>query len=110
MPVATIGRAALQDKIAANPGLVIVDALPRTAYDRGHIPGAISIPSEEIIAQAPGLLPDRDAEIVVYCKNGPCRRSGRAAERLLGLGYTRIYDYHEGRDGWTGAGLPLDGT
>ena len=103
-----IGRTALLVKIEANDSLVIVDALPRTAYARGHIPGAISIPSEEIVAQAGVLLPDRKTDIVVYCKNGPCRRSERAAERLERLGYTHVFDYHDGRDDWSAAGLPLE--
>ena len=103
-----IDRAELQSLMAGDETLVLIDALPATAYARSHIPGAISIPSEDILARAPQVLTDRHAAIVTYCKNGPCRRSERAAERLQSLGYTRVYDYHLGRDDWAGAGLPLE--
>lgn len=59
-------------------------------------------------ARAPETLPDKDAEIVVYCGNAPCKRSDRAAERLLDLGYTQVRDYHEGMDDWMEAGLPME--
>lgn len=106
--VKVIDRAELRAKLARDTGVVVIDALPTTAYDRGHIPGAISIPSDDIVARAPDMLGDRDAEIVVYCKNGPCRRSERAADRLEALGYRHVYDYHAGRDDWSEAGLPLE--
>lgn len=105
--VTRIDRTLLQDMIARNENLVLIDVLPETAYVRGHIPGAINIPSEEILARAPTLLTDLDAEIIVYCKNGPCKRSQRAAQRLETLGFTRVYDYHLGRDDWSSSGLAL---
>jgi rhodanese-related sulfurtransferase len=98
----------LRGMLAQDENVVLIDTLPTTAYARGHIPGAISIPSDDIIARAPEELPNHDAKIVVYCKNGPCRRSERAAERLDSLGYTHVYDYHLGRDDWADAGLLLE--
>ena len=50
-----------------DPSLVLVDVLPRESYSGGHIPGALSLPVAEIPARAAGVLPDRNAEIVVYC-------------------------------------------
>jgi rhodanese-related sulfurtransferase len=106
--VKVIDRAELQRMLVRDESVVLIDALPITAYVRGHIPGAISIPSEDIVVRAPEMLTDRNAEIVVYCKNGPCRRSERAAERLESLGYTHVWDYHLGRDDWSEAGLPIE--
>ncbi len=57
---------------------------------------------------APKLLPDNDAQIVVYCANGPCQNSGIAARRLEQLGYTSVRDYHEGKAEWVEAGLPIE--
>ena len=105
--VKVIDRIELQDLLARDENVVLIDTLPITSYARGHIPGAISIPSDDIIVRAPQELPNLDAKIVVYCKNGPCRRSERAAERLDALGYTHVCDYHLGRDDWTDAVLPL---
>lgn len=50
--------------------VVILDVLPPEAYERGHIPGAISIPLAQIRDRAPVDLPDRNQDIIVYC-GGP---------------------------------------
>lgn len=47
--------------------LKIVDVLPAEAYASGHIPGAISLPLDEVNSRARELIPDRDAEVAVYC-------------------------------------------
>lgn len=46
---------------------IVVDVLPREAYISAHIPGAISLPLAEVSSRAREVIPDRDAEIVVYC-------------------------------------------
>jgi rhodanese-related sulfurtransferase len=87
----------------------VIEALPEQYYRQSHIPGAINIPHDEVDARAAELLPDKRAEIVVYCASGPCRNSGVAANRLAGLGYTNVRDYHEGKAEWIDAGLPVEG-
>lgn len=99
----------LKRRIAANPELVLVDARPEPNYRHSHLPGAINIPYNEVDVLAPTLLPDRDAEIVVYCANGPCPMSPIATARLVALGYANVADYHEGKAEWVGAGLPVEG-
>ena len=54
------------------------------------------------------LPPDKAAEIVVYCANGPCRNSGLAARRLAEIGYTNVHDYDAGKADWIEAGLPVE--
>jgi rhodanese-related sulfurtransferase len=100
----------LRERIEANPELVLVEALPEQYFRHSHLPGAINIPHTEVDARAADLLPDRDAEIVVYCANGPCENSGIASARLVELGYTRVADYHEGKAEWIEAGLPVEGA
>jgi rhodanese-related sulfurtransferase len=50
-----------------DPSLTIVDALPQASYETSHIPRSINVPVSEIEERAPVLLPDRAAEIAVYC-------------------------------------------
>jgi len=50
-----------------DPALTIVDVLPATVYQEGHIPGAINLPLAEVAERAPAVLPDKHAEIGVYC-------------------------------------------
>ncbi len=104
----TITLDALRAKLDAGEALVLVEALGPMYFEQGHLPGAINIPHEEVDELAPVLLADKDAQIVVYCANGPCRNSGIASRRLTQLGYTNVRDYHEGKAEWVEAGLPLE--
>ena len=63
----------LRAKLDSGEELVVVEALGPQYFEAGHLPGAINIPHTEVDALAPSLLPDRDAPIVVYCSDGPCR-------------------------------------
>jgi rhodanese-related sulfurtransferase len=47
--------------------LTIVDVLPEASYVEAHIPGALSLPLEQLASRARELLPDFAAEIAVYC-------------------------------------------
>lgn len=103
-----ISREDLKTMLDRGDSFVLVDTLPETAYRKGHLPGAINIPSDDIRTMAPKRIPERDTEIVVYCANGSCRRSRLAAERLGAMGYRKVRDYHEGKADWIGAGLPVE--
>jgi rhodanese-related sulfurtransferase len=50
-----------------DPSLIVVDVLPSETYAAGHIPGTLSLPLTEITTRARNVLPNRDAEIAVYC-------------------------------------------
>ena len=50
--------------------VTLVDVLSRESFAARHIPGAITLPVDEIRAHAPAVLPDRSAPIVAYC-GGP---------------------------------------
>jgi rhodanese-related sulfurtransferase len=100
----------LRERIDANPNIVLVEALPEQYYRHSHLPAAINIPHDAVDELAPAMLPNEDAEIVVYCASGPCPNSGVAANRLLELGYAHVADYHEGKAEWVEAGLPVEGS
>lgn len=65
--VKTISRDELKEKIDRKDKFRLVETLPATAYHHAHLPGAINLPPDQIPVQAPGLLPEKDADIVVYC-------------------------------------------
>ncbi len=70
---------------------VLLDVREQDEFDEGHIAGAILIPYTEIENKAEEMLPDRDKQILVYCRSG--RRSKIAAESLAKLGYTNIKEF-----------------
>lgn len=63
----TISRDELKQKIDRKDDFVLVEALPKATYDHAHLPGAINLPPDQVAALAPTLLPDKNADIVVYC-------------------------------------------
>ena len=84
--------------------VVVLDVRPRHEYASGHIPGAVSVPVEELeqrLAEVPA-----DVEVVAYCRGAYCvlaydavrllTRHGRSARRL-----------HEGMLEWRLAGMPI---
>jgi len=105
--VAKITRDELKTKLDRGERVVLVEALPPKYFLDQHLPGAINLPHDQVDALAPALLPDKGAEIVVYCANAPCKNSGIAAQRLAELGYGRVRDYHEGKADWIAAGYPV---
>jgi rhodanese-related sulfurtransferase len=62
-----ITRAELKLKIDRSDKFVLVETLPAVTYHHAHLPGAINLPLDQINELAPTLLPDKAAEIVVYC-------------------------------------------
>lgn len=50
-----------------DPSLTIVDARAESLYLDDHLPRAINIPVTEVGTLAAKLLPDRSADIAVYC-------------------------------------------
>lgn len=63
----TISRDELKEKIDRNDDFLLVETLPATAYHHNHLPGAINLPPESVTSLASQVLPDKNAEIVVYC-------------------------------------------
>lgn len=55
-----------------------------------RIPDSVLIPVDEIEQEAASKLTDKAATIFVYCRSG--RRSAIAAEALVKMGYTSVYD------------------
>jgi rhodanese-related sulfurtransferase len=53
-----------------------------------------------------GLLPDQDADIVLYCGGG--FRSALAAESLQKMGYRRVVSMDGGMRAWREAGYPIE--
>ena len=65
--VVTISRDELKTKIERQDEFLLVETLPATAYHHAHLPGAINLPPDQVKQLASTLLPDKAAEIVVYC-------------------------------------------
>ena len=65
--LATITRDDLKKKIDRGDNFTLVETLRPVAYYQAHLPGAINLPPDQVLQRAEQLLPDKNAEIVVYC-------------------------------------------
>jgi len=104
----TITRLELQDKIAGPARPILLEALPAKYFLDGHLPGAVHMPHDKVRALAGAVVPDKDAEIVVYCASATCQNSHIAASTLEQLGYRKVGVYAGGKQDWVEAGLPLE--
>jgi rhodanese-related sulfurtransferase len=74
----------------------------------GDLPDTdLSIPYNEVEQNLDKLPPERDAKIVLYCRSD--RMSNIAAEKLVGLGYSNVWNLEGGFSAWKDAGLPMAG-
>ena len=80
-----------KSRIDSGDEIIILDVRTEDEYNSGHISNAILIPNETITDKMPDLLPDLDAEILIYCRSG--NRSAQAAKKLIAIGYTKVYDF-----------------
>ncbi|MCL1828458.1 MAG: MBL fold metallo-hydrolase [Oscillospiraceae bacterium] len=69
---------------------VFLDVRTEDEYSELRIDGAVLLPHTNIAAEASEKLPDKEQIILVYCKTGI--RSATAADELVKMGYTRVYD------------------
>ena len=104
----TISRQELTEKMNQHARLTLVETLPLEDYRQKHLPGAIDLPVERVKELAGGNLPDKNAEIVVYCASSTCNASEKAADALTHLGYRNVRRYVGGKQEWADAGLPLE--
>lgn len=97
-------RQELAARLRRGDAPVVLDVRPRAEYVAGHIPGAMSVPPEEVAARLRRLPPD--AEVVAYCRGPFCVYADDAVRRLSRRNVTarRLED---GFPEWRQARLPV---
>ncbi len=63
----TISREELKKKIDSKEKFLLLETLAPEMFKPSHLPGALNLPPDQIKQLAPQLLPEKNAEIVVYC-------------------------------------------
>lgn len=98
-----VGREDLLDRVRSGRATVL-DVRPAEEYAAGHIPGAVSIPLDELTARLAELPADR--EIVAYCRGAYCVLSHEAVRLLTAQGRTALR-LSDGMLEWRLADLPV---
>lgn len=85
---------------------VVVDARPKARkYDKGHIPGALSISEREFDQLAATVLPaDKGTPLVFYCGGYKCALSDKSARKAIAVGYANVKTYPAGFPEWKESG------
>jgi rhodanese-related sulfurtransferase/DNA-binding transcriptional ArsR family regulator len=96
-----ITRAELLDR-ARTGDLVVLDVRPGTEFAAGHLPGAVSIPVEELADRLDEL--PTDTEVVAYCRGAYCVMAHDAVRILRAHGY-RARRAEDGALEWRTDGL-----
>jgi rhodanese-related sulfurtransferase len=87
---------------------VAVDGRGGDAYEREHIPSAISLPHKELCLDMVKDL-DKSKTYICYCDGIGCNASTKAALKLLTLGFT-VKELMGGLDWWKRDGHATLGT
>jgi len=64
---------------------ILLDVREPDEWADGHIDTAIHIPVAQVAGTIETVIPDKNAEIIVYCASGG--RSRRVVEELVNMGY-----------------------
>jgi rhodanese-related sulfurtransferase len=94
----------LWQRLQRKDRLVVLDVRPQEEYEAGHIPGAVSIPLDELRNRVREL--PKSKQIVAYCRGPLCALAPEATRYLKSKGY-KVKRLVEGAPDWEAAGLPL---
>lgn len=90
----------------------VVDVLGPESYGRQHLPGAVNVPvdGDDFEDRVQEVAPDKEAPVVVYCRDPECQASPAAAHVLEDhLGYQDVRLFHGGLVAWRRSGRPFEG-
>ena len=88
-------------------GFVLVDVRSPEEHQEGFIPGTdFNIDFRQIQNRHQELRSELCSHIVVYCQSG--HRSNIAADTLMSLGYTNVYNVEGSMNAWEEANYPIE--
>ncbi len=87
-------------------GAHLVDIREQSEWAAGHAAGATYLGKGVIERDIEGRIPDKDAEIILYCGGG--YRSVLAADSLQRMGYTNVSSMMGGWREWSACGAPTE--
>lgn len=95
----------LREQMKDDPEICILDVREPVEWNEFHIPGAIHIPKDQVIAKINDHMPDKNHPIYVHCLGGV--RALYAAHCLIEMGYTEVYSVTGSLKEWDAAGYPI---
>lgn len=89
-------------------GLLVLDARDLSEYEEGHITGAQSAPTDQMMADLDWMeATAKDPRpIMVYCSGGDCELSMTLGFEIAHTGHRRVLVFEDGYPAWQEAGYP----
>ena len=84
---------------------MLVDSRGQAAWEQGHLPGAVHLPTAEIADRVAEVIPI-GTPVVTYCWGPGCNGATRAALALARLGY-QVKEMLGGYEYWVREGFPV---
>ncbi len=98
----TIHTEQLRSLLQSESSCLVLDVLPKVAFDKDHIEGAHNVPmdSPNFLRDVERLAGTKSKKIVVYCGSDACGTSGDAAKKLTAAGHSDVVRYEGGIAAW----------
>ena len=96
-----------QKRLKINSKAKLIDVREDNEWAEGHARGAIHMGRGVIERDIVHQIPDKSAEIILYCGGG--YRSALAADNLQKMGYTNVLSMAGGWTAWKEAKAPIEG-
>ncbi len=87
-------------------GAMLIDVREDNEYDAAHAAGAKHMGRGIIERDIVQTVPDKDAELILYCGGG--YRSALATDNLQKMGYTNVWSMAGGWHAWEESGSPTE--
>ena len=101
----SVTAAGLKTELDAKKVPVLVDVRTPGEYGGGHVPGAKSIPIDELPSRVSELEAFKTGPVYVICASGG--RSARGAALLSSQGFDAV-NVSDGTSAWVAAGFPVE--
>lgn len=98
----TIDARDLKKMQDADETFLLVNTLSSEDFASTKIPGAVNIPqsSADFAEQVEKQSGGKEKTVVVYCASASCNSSTEGAKKLEQAGFTDVYDFEDGAEGW----------
>jgi len=104
--LAVISTLELEQLLAAGGPMLLIDARGPELFVRGHLPGAINVPADQVGTLGP-RLPTAPLT-VVYCGGPSCPHSLIVGRWLIAHGRSGVLHYNAGFAAWRDTGHPIE--
>ncbi len=102
-----VSVAETQQRMRENKDVKLIDVREDNEWDAAHAAGAIHLGKGIIERDIETTVPDKDAELILYCGGGGYR-SALAADALQRMGYTNVFSMAGGWKAWQESGGKIE--